>query len=354
MDLINAYFYAKDIISKPSLTLLNNNPKERAIKAMNNLLSEGNRIDIEKTRINKLIMPIFDDLDLFSLHITKLFLKIKEQQKEINNSPLIDEISDNHIENKLKDNYKEITTYGFQFENEFNDFKEELSKLFEKKKKRIKKITRLEQTIKKTKEKCDKKLTKLDNLFNFWNDRIKIMSDFVNPIEYKIQDEDEIREKIKLRLKQRRIENLKMKYDDIEIFSEVNRKVPIRIISKIGHYKKNDLNPRFMFPPKLETYIGPSNDLNINDNFNDDDESDFKEYENENDNNKKKKSRNSIKNKESKSLINEKKNFLENIKEKTIISTTHVKEENNESDEDENIYMQKKKKNQKKKKEKKE
>ena len=350
MDLINAYFYAKDIISKPSLTLLNNNPKERAIKAMNNLLSEGNRIDIEKTRINKLIMPIFDDLDLFSLHITKLFLRIKEHQKEINNSPLIDEISSNLIEKKLKDNYKEITTYGFQFENEFNDFKEELSKLFEKKKKRIKKITRLEETIKKTKEKFNIKLTKIDNLYNFWNDRIKLMADIVNPIEYKIQNEDEIREKIILRLKQRRIENLKMKYDDIEIFSEVNRKVPIRIISKIGHYKKNDLNSRFMYPPKLETYIGPSNDFNINDNFNDD-ESEFKEFENENINNEKNKSRNSIKNKESKSLINEKKNYLEDIKDKSIITTTNFKEENNEN---ENIYRKKNKKNKKKKKEKEE
>ena len=350
MDLINAYFYAKDIISKPSLTLLNNNPKERAIKAMNNLLSEGNRIDIEKTRINKLIMPIFDDLDLFSLHITKLFLRIKEHQKEINNSPLIDEISSNLIEKKLKDNYKEITTYGSQFENEFNDFKNELNKLFEKKKKRIKKITRLEETIKKTKEKFNIKLTKIDNLYNFWNDRIKLMADIVNPIEYKIQNEDEIREKIILRLKQRRIENLKMKYDDIEIFSEVNRKVPIRIISKIGHYKKNDLNSRFMYPPKLETYIGPSNDFNINDNFNDD-ESEFKEFENENINNEKNKSRNSIKNKERKSILNEKKNYLEDIKDKSIITTTNFKEENNEN---ENIYRKKNKKNKKKKKKKKE
>lgn len=350
MDLINAYFYAKDIISKPSLTLLNNNPKERAIKAMNNLLSEGNRIDIEKTRINKLIMPIFDDLDLFSLHITKLFLRIKEHQKEINNSPLIDEISSNLIEKKLKDNYKEITTYGSQFENEFNDFKNKLNKLFEKKKKRIKKITRLEETIKKTKEKFNIKLTKIDNLYNFWNDRIKLMADIVNPIEYKIQNEDEIREKIILRLKQRRIENLKMKYDDIEIFSEVNRKVPIRIISKIGHYKKNDLNSRFMYPPKLETYIGPSNDFNINDNFNDD-ESEFKEFENENINNEKNKSRNSIKNKERKSILNEKKNYLEDIKDKSIITTTNFKEENNEN---ENIYRKKNKKNKKKKKEKEE
>ena len=350
MDLINAYFYAKDIISKPSLTLLNNNPKERAIKAMNNLLSEGNRIDIEKTRINKLIMPIFDDLDLFSLHITKLFLRIKEHQKEINNSPLIDEISSNLIEKKLKDNYKEITTYGSQFENEFNDFKNELNKLFEKKKKRIKKITRLEETIKKTKEKFNIKLTKIDNLYNFWNDRIKLMADIVNPIEYKIQNEDEIREKIILRLKQRRIENLKMKYDDIEIFSEVNRKVPLRIISKIGHYKKNDLNSRFMYPPKLETYIGPSNDFNINDNFNDD-ESEFKEFENENINNEKNKSRNSIKNKERKSILNEKKNYLEDIKDKSIITTTNFKEENNEN---ENIYRKKHKKNKKKKKEKEE
>ena len=350
MDLINAYFHAKDIISKPSFSLLNNNPKERAIKAINNLLSEGNKIDIEKTRINKLIMPIFDDLDLFSLHITKMFLKIKEHQKEINNSPLIDEISDNLIENNLKDNYKEITAYGFQFENEFNDFKEELNKLFEKKKKRIKKITRLEQTIKKTKEKCDKKLTKLDNLYNFWNDRIKLMADIVNPIEYKMQNEDEIREKINLRLKQRRIENLKMKYDDIEIFSEVNRKVPIRIISKIGHYKKNDLNSRFMYPPKLETYIGPSNDFNINDNFNDD-ESECKEFENENINFEKNKSRNNIKNKERKSILNEKKNYLEDIKDKSIITTTNFKEENNEN---ENIYRKKNKKNKKKKKEKEE
>ena len=350
MDLINAYFYAKDIISKPSLTLLNNNPKERAIKAMNNLLSEGNRIDIEKTRINKLIMPIFDDLDLFSLHITKLFLRIKEHQKEINNSPLIDEISSNLIEKKLKDNYKEITTYGSQFENEFNDFKNKLNKLFEKKKKRIKKITRLEETIKKTKEKFNIKLTKIDNLYNFWNDRIKLMADIVNPIEYKIQNEDEIREKIILRLKQRRIENLKMKYDDIEIFSEVNRKVPLRIISKIGHYKKNDLNSRFMYPPKLETYIGPSNDFNINDNFNDD-ESEFKEFENENINNEKNKSRNSIKNKERKSILNEKKNYLEDIKDKSIITTTNFKEENNEN---ENIYRKKNKKNKKKKKEKEE
>ena len=350
MDLINAYFYAKDIISKPSLTLLNNNPKERAIKAMNNLLSEGNRIDIEKTRINKLIMPIFDDLDLFSLHITKLFLRIKEHQKEINNSPLIDEISSNLIEKKLKDNYKEITTYGSQFENEFNDFKNKLNKLFEKKKKRIKKITRLEETIKKTKEKFNIKLTKIDNLYNFWNDRIKLMADIINPIEYKIQNEDEIREKIILRLKQRRIENLKMKYDDIEIFSEVNRKVPLRIISKIGHYKKNDLNSRFMYPPKLETYIGPSNDFNINDNFNDD-ESEFKEFENENINNEKNKSRNSIKNKERKSILNEKKNYLEDIKDKSIITTTNFKEENNEN---ENIYRKKNKKNKKKKKEKEE
>ena len=347
MDLINAYFHAKDIISKPSFSLLNNNPKERAIKAMNNLLNEGNNIDIEKTRINKLIMPIFDDLDLFSLHITKMFLKIKEHQKEINNSPLIDEISDNLIENNLKDNYKEITTYGFQFENEFNDFKEELNTFFEKKKKKVKKITRLEQTIKKTKEKCDKKLTKLDNLYNFWNDRIKLMADIVNPIEYKMQNEDEIREKIILRLKQRRIENLKMKYDDIEIFSEVNRKVPIRIISKIGHYKKNDLNPRFMLPPKLETYIGPSNDFNIDVNFNDD-ESECKEFENENINFEKNKSRNNIKNKESKSFLNENKNFLEDIKEKSIISTTNVREENNESDENENIYRKRNKKNKRK------
>ena len=41
-------------------------------------------------------MPIFDDLDLFSLNITKQFLKIKEHQKKVEKSPFVEELVENY------------------------------------------------------------------------------------------------------------------------------------------------------------------------------------------------------------------------------------------------------------------
>lgn len=67
MDFLNSYFYPKDIITKPSVALNDETPKERAKKYLGSILGDRRKIDYKKTKINKLIMPIFDDFDLFSL-----------------------------------------------------------------------------------------------------------------------------------------------------------------------------------------------------------------------------------------------------------------------------------------------
>ena len=67
MDFLNVYFFGRDIVEKPSVALHDTTPKERAMKAMSSILGNRKKIDYEKTKLNKLIMPIFDDFDLFSL-----------------------------------------------------------------------------------------------------------------------------------------------------------------------------------------------------------------------------------------------------------------------------------------------
>jgi hypothetical protein len=267
MDFLNAYFYAKDIITKPSVALNDETPKERAKKYLGSILGDRRKIDYEKTKINKLIMPIFDDLDLFSLNITKQFLKIKEHQKKVEKSPFIEELVENHgkINEKVRENYNEIKLFGIEVEKEFNNLEEDFQTFFKRKKRRIKKITKLENIIKRNKEHSDQELTKIRNHYDFWNEKINFMADILEPKEYILQTEENYREIINYKLKRRKIENLKMKIDDIEILSEINHKVPVRIINKIGHYKKNDLNERFMYPPKKESYIGPSTDPFIED-----------------------------------------------------------------------------------------
>ena len=45
MDFLNAYFYAKDIITKPSVALNDETPKERAKKYLGSILGDRRKID---------------------------------------------------------------------------------------------------------------------------------------------------------------------------------------------------------------------------------------------------------------------------------------------------------------------
>ena len=63
----------------------NKTPYERGMDALDYYRYYGGKpLNIEKTYLNRLIMPIYEDLDIFQLKITKIFLKMKEFQDNFN------------------------------------------------------------------------------------------------------------------------------------------------------------------------------------------------------------------------------------------------------------------------------
>ena len=88
MEFAKTYWFLNDKINQPKIEYYqhsNKTPYERGIEALDYFRYYGGKpLNIEKTYYNRLLMPIFDDLDLFQLDITKILLQIKENQANLN------------------------------------------------------------------------------------------------------------------------------------------------------------------------------------------------------------------------------------------------------------------------------
>lgn len=88
MDIAKTYWLLNSNLNQPKADYYRNSdktPYERGIDALDYFRYYGGKpINIEKTYYNRLIMPIYEDLDLFQLDITKKFLKIKDFQDNFN------------------------------------------------------------------------------------------------------------------------------------------------------------------------------------------------------------------------------------------------------------------------------
>ena len=88
MELAKTYWLLNNNINQPIADYYRNSdktPYQRGMEALDYYRYYGGKpLNIEKTYLNRLIMPIYDDLDLFQLKITKKFLKIKEFQDNFN------------------------------------------------------------------------------------------------------------------------------------------------------------------------------------------------------------------------------------------------------------------------------
>ena len=84
MDIAKTYWLLNHKINQPKVEYYqysNKTPYQKGLEALDYFRYYGGKpLDIEKTYYNRLLMPIFDDLDLFQLQITKLFLEFKEFQ----------------------------------------------------------------------------------------------------------------------------------------------------------------------------------------------------------------------------------------------------------------------------------
>ena len=97
MDIAKTYWLLNDKINQPKVDYYqysNKTPYQRGLEALDYFRYYGGKpLDIEKTYYNRLLMPIFDDLDLFQLKITKIFLQIKEYQSTFINDNNIKELA---------------------------------------------------------------------------------------------------------------------------------------------------------------------------------------------------------------------------------------------------------------------
>ena len=88
MEIAKTYWLLKDNVNEQKADYYkysNKTPYERGMDALDYYRYYGGKpLNIEKTYLNRLIMPIYEDLDIFQLKITKIFLKLKEFQDNFN------------------------------------------------------------------------------------------------------------------------------------------------------------------------------------------------------------------------------------------------------------------------------
>ena len=96
MDIAKTYWLLNDKINQPKVDYYqysNKTPYQRGLEALDYFRYYGGKpLNIEKTYYNRLLMPIFDDLDLFQLDITNIFLKFKEFQANFNQDETVKEL----------------------------------------------------------------------------------------------------------------------------------------------------------------------------------------------------------------------------------------------------------------------
>ena len=88
MNIAKTYWLLNSNINQPKADYYQNSdktPYERGMDALDYFRYYGGKpLNIEKTYLNRLLMPIYEDLDLFELKITKKFLQIKDFQDNFN------------------------------------------------------------------------------------------------------------------------------------------------------------------------------------------------------------------------------------------------------------------------------
>ena len=96
MEFAKTYWFLNDKINQPKIDYYqhsNKTPYERGIEALDYFRYYGGKpLNIEKTYYNRLLMPIFDDLDLFQLQITNIFVEMKEFQSNFNQDETVKEL----------------------------------------------------------------------------------------------------------------------------------------------------------------------------------------------------------------------------------------------------------------------
>ena len=172
MDIAKTYWLLNNNVNQPKADYYRDSdktPYERGMEALDYYRFYGGKpLNIQKTYLNRLIMPIYEDLDLFQLRTIKVLLKIKEIQDNFNADESIKDLLnlEKVVSTSIKENIKNKKVLYKDILSEFKETKKETNKI-------------LKEGVKNR----------------------KILLPFVNFMEHRELDDQELMNKIRLKFK---------------------------------------------------------------------------------------------------------------------------------------------------------
>ena len=172
MDIAKTYWLLNNNVNQPKADYYrysDKTPYERGMEAFDYYRYYGGKpLNIQKTYLNRLIMPIYEDLDLFQLRTIKVLLKIKDIQDNFNADESMKDLLnlEKVVSTSIKENVKNKKVLYKNILSEFKETKKETNKI-------------LKEGVKNR----------------------KILLPFVNFMEHRELDDQELMNKIRLKFK---------------------------------------------------------------------------------------------------------------------------------------------------------
>ena len=269
MEIAKTYWLLNNNVNQPKADYYkysNKTPYERGVEALDYYRYFGGKpLNIEKTYLNRLIMPIYDDLDLFQLKITKKLLKIKEFQDNFNGDETTKELVNlsKTVSILVKENLKDRKTFSKSIISEFKSTNKDTNKILDE---GVKSRTMLKPFVQlmehrelddqdlmnnirlKFKSNCERIRKFRESMMV--EDNLKDMMDNERDVEKFNNYLVDIQKKLESKARRMKIERLKMKINDMQLRTEKEmmkkKEIPKikRNIDFYGHYIYNPNNDK--------------------------------------------------------------------------------------------------------------
>ena len=269
MEIAKTYWLLNNNVNQPKADYYkysNKTPYERGVEALDYYRYFGGKpLNIEKTYLNRLIMPIYDDLDLFQLNITKKLLKIKEFQDNFNGDQTTKELVNlsKTVSILVKTNLKDRKNFSKNIISEFKSTNKDTNKILDE---GIKNRTMLKPFVQlmehrelddqdlmnnirlKFKSNCERIRKFRESMMV--EDNLKDMMDNERDAEKFNNYLVDIKKKLESKARRMKIERLKMKINDMQLRTEKEmmkkNEIPKikRNIDFYGHYIYNPNNDK--------------------------------------------------------------------------------------------------------------
>ena len=236
MDIAKTYWLLNNNVNQPKADYYRDSdktPYERGMEAFDYYRFYGGKpLNIQKTYLNRLIMPIYEDLDLFQLRTIKVLLKIKEIQDNFNADESIKDILnlEKVVSTSIKENIKNKKVLYKDILSEFKETKKETHKILKEGVKNRKILLPFVNFMEHRELDDQELMNKIRLKFKNNNERIRKFKDnmlVTENLKEKRENEREIekfndylvefQKNLESRGRRSKIERLKMKINDIQM-----------------------------------------------------------------------------------------------------------------------------------------